>query len=436
MKHIKFHTSVLLITLISLVSCTNFTDNINDDPNKFGSAPADLLLGNAQLSMITLSSSQSARVAGIFTDQFTGSDRQFIPLNSYTTSNGDYDDIWNDLYVEGATNAYLAIQASKEAGNAVLEGVAEINLALLMGEAAALFGDVPYKEAFSPAEFPQPAYDSQIDVLNSVQTLLTSGISKVGNTPVSTYGGARFNSTATWETIAHSLKARYFLIAKNYPDALSEAKKGISSSSENLMAAHSTNSGSGNLFWQFIIEQREGYLTVDGSHLSKLVKGTTPRLLATPGETQRAAVYFDGTELNTKTGGVFAEDADFPIISFIETKLIEAEAAHRTSGDALTPFNVVRTKLATVYNGIFPATTSSGNTLLNEILEEKYISLIGSLQVFHDTRRTNNLIGVPIKNPNTTVLPERFLYALTELNSNTNIPISLVGQYYATKVNQ
>ncbi|QFZ53872.1 RagB/SusD family nutrient uptake outer membrane protein [Oceanihabitans sp. IOP_32] len=438
MKQIKLYTLSLFMAVLTLASCSEYTDGINDDPNAFTSAPAELLLGNAQLSIITLSESQAARVAGIFTDQFTGADRQFIPLNSYTTSNTDYDDIWSDLYVEGATQADLAIKKAAEEGNTVLEGVAEINLALLMGEAAALFGDVPFTEAFDAQAFPEPNFDAQADVLNSVQDLLTSGISKVGSTPVSIYGDLRFASNgATWAEVAHSLKARYYLVAKDYPSALAEARLGISSSNGDLVASHSSTVGAKNLFFVFTKVEREGYLTTEGSHLYNLVSGATPRLLATPGETQREAYYYaDNVNPNTASGGVFAEDADFPIISYIETKLIEAEAAQRTGDDALTPFNAVRTELAGIYGGAFPATTSTGATLLEEILEEKYISLIGSLQVFHDVRRTNNLIGVPIKNADTPILPQRFLYPLNEINSNTNTPATSVGLYDTTQVNQ
>ena len=46
------------------------------------------------------------------------------------------------------------------------------------------------------------------------------------------------------------------------------------------------------------------------------------------------------------------------------------------------------------------ATTSTGVNLLMEIFEEKYLSMPGSLQIFHDVRRTNNAIGVPIKGTN------------------------------------
>ena len=202
-----------------------------------------------------------------------------------------------------------------------------------------------------------------------------------------------------------------------------------------IQASHGTATGAKNLYFQFIVEQRSGYLTVSGSHLYNLVNGNTPRLLATPGETERAKKYFDGTELNTGKGGYFAEDSSFPIIDYIETKLIEAEAAHRSGEDALTPFNDVRGQLALDYSGSFPDSSSSGDMLLKEILEEKYISLIGSLQVFHDVRRTKNLIGVPVKVNDKTKIPQRFLYPQSEINSNESFP-GLKDLFEETPVNK
>ena len=69
-----------------------------------------------------------------------------------------------------------------------------------------------------------------------------------------------------------------------------------------------------------------------------------------------------------------------------------------------------------------------------EILEEKYISLIGSLQVFHDARRTNNILGIPIKSPTATSLPQRFLYPQSEIGSNENFP-GVIDLFTATPVN-
>lgn len=434
-KTIKF--IYILVIIASISACSNFTDGINDDPNNFTDSPAELLVGQASLEIIKLSESQASRVSGIFTDQFTGSDRQYIPLDSYLTTAADFDDEWDDVYVNGLVQAKLAEDKAREDGNIVLVGVAQIQQALIIGEAAALWGDVPFTEALVYGEFPHPNYDAQTSVLNAAQSLLDDGLSNVASATVSGAYGTPFfvSNSATWAEVAHSLKARYYLIAKDYPMAYSEAQMGISSSSGDLLASHTSATGAKNLYFQFLVEQRGGYLTATESHLRKLVQGETPRVLATPGEAERNAVYFNGSELNSNTGGYFAIDASFPIISYIETKLIEAEAAQRTGADATTPFNDVRMELANVYGGDFPPTTASGDDLLIEILEEKYISLIGSLQVFHDVRRTENLIGVPIKGSGNTKIPQRFLYPQIEINSNENFP-GIVDLFVETPVNQ
>ena len=424
----------LIISVGALFSCNDFTEGINENPNEFTSSPAELLIGQANLAMVKLLESQSSRLAGIYTDQFTGSDRQYITYNNYIATAGDFDDDWDDLYVDGFAQAKEAEKKAKEDGNLILQGVAQIIQGVLIAEAAALWGDVPYLEALNVIDYPNPKYDSQASVLAAAQDLFDSGISNVGTVEVNNYGSPVL-SGGSWAEIAHSFKARYYMITKEYPKAYTEAKLGISSPINNFLALHGTATGAKNLYFQFIVEQRSGYLTVSGSHLFNLVNGNTTRLLATPGETERAKKYFDGTELNTGKGGYFAEDSSFPIIDYIETKLIEAEAAHRSGEDALTPFNDVRGQLALDYSGSFPDSSSSGDMLLKEILEEKYISLIGSLQVFHDVRRTKNLIGVPVKVNDKTKIPQRFLYPQSEINSNESFP-GLKDLFEETPVNK
>ncbi|MEN8125665.1 MAG: SusD/RagB family nutrient-binding outer membrane lipoprotein [Bacteroidota bacterium] len=435
MKTIK--TYILLFALgFSLFSCSNYTDGINENPNTFTSAPGDLLIGQAELTLVKISASNSSRYGGIFTDQFTGSERQYETVNNYGVVAGDFNDAWGDLYTRGVAQAKLANDSGVEAGDILLVGVSQIIEALLMGEAAALWGDIPYSTAFDYTNYPDPTYDTQQSVLEAVQNLLNDAITNVGDATVaSVYGQPVFvGNGAKWAEVAHSLKARYYLITKDYSNALSEAQQGISSASASLLSSHEDATGARNMYWQFVEVDRSGYLTVTDSNLQKLLDGRRERLLTTPGDADRIAVYFDGNELNTSDDGEFAADAPFPIVSWIETKLIEAEAAQRTGGDATTPFNDVRDHLAATYGGDFPHSTASGNDLLAQILEEKYISLPGSLQIFHDTRRTNNLIEVPIKGIGFTTIPQRFYYPQIEINANDNFP-GLIDLFTPTPVN-
>ena len=113
-------------------------------------------------------------------------------------------------------------------------------------------------------------------------------------------------------------------------------------------------------------------------------------------------------------------------------------AANRT-GDAgdITAFNEVRTDLETQYEtGSFPATTSTSGSdeLLKEIIEEKYICLIGELQPFHDVRRTNNILGIPAKVGST--IPQRFIYPQVEIDTNPNVPSPLPTLFDKTPINK
>jgi len=441
MKNIK--TYILLFAMgITMISCSNYTDGINENPNAFTSAPGNLIIGQAELEVVKLSGSNSSRFAGIFTDQFTGSDRQYITVDNYDVVAGDFDDAWDDLYSDGATQARIANEEGVKSGDKLLVGVSQIMEGLLMGEAAALWGDVPYSTAFDYTNNPNPTYDSQASVLDAVQKLLSDAANNVGPdaSVASVYGSPIFvGNGAKWQEVAHSLMARYYLIAKDYTNAYNHAKLGISSPNGSLLSSHTSASGSENLYFQFIIYERGGYLTVNGSNMFKLITGAKARLLDTPGDAERAAVYFEvtpnGDELNTSDGGYFAIDAPFPIISWEETKLIEAEAAARTGGDALTPFNEVRDHLADVYGGDFPHSTASGDDLIAQILEEKYLTLPGSMQIFHDTRRTNNMIGVPIKGVGHSSIPQRFFYPQVEINANDSFP-GLVDLFEPTPVNK
>lgn len=436
----KISLILILVFSAAIISCESYTEDLNTDPNNFGSAPGELIIGQAQLGWMQLATSNGARYAGIFMNQFTGEDRQYVTVNLYSTTAGDYDDLWEDAYVSGIAQAKLTENLALEAGNLKLAGIAQICEAAMYGELTALFGDIPFTEAVNPDEFGTPVYDSQADVLNGVQTILDAAITNVGNAASSLYAGNRLSSNATWAQIAYSLKARYYLIAKDYPNALINARKGIRQEAESLMTLHTTSTDTENLYYQFTVDERDGYLGATDSHLVNLLKGTAPRAITTPGDAERYNNYFDANGelviLNVSGSGYFAETASMNIISYEEVLLIEAEAANRTgdNGD-VAAFNEIRAHLATKYDASFPSTSSASGSsaLLKEILEEKYITLVGELQPFHDVRRTNNLLNIPAKTG--TAIPQRFIYPQVEIDANPNTPSPLPTLFDKTPIN-
>ena len=75
--------------------------------------------------------------------------------------------------------------------------------------------------------------------------------------------------------------------------------------------------------------------------------------------------------------------------------------------------------------------------LLDEILEERYITFYGQIEGFNDVRRTRKeVIGVKLLPNSGSKLPERFLYPQSEIDTNPNTPSPLPGFFEPTEVNQ
>jgi hypothetical protein len=439
-----------IITGVLLFSCEKPVEGLNDNPNAFTDSPISLLLNHTLLNLTSIAEAEPARFATIFTDQFTGVDRQYGSLNIYTTESSSYEEVWEDFYGRGISQAQITKQKAQDGGNALVEGQALILEGYYFAEAALVFNDIPFSEVNS-LDFADPNYEQQEVVLRAAIDLITQGVSKVGSA-----AGANnvFATTSTWAQIGNALKARYLLALGEYQNAHDAAVlANFSSTANDWSIKHSVANYGENLFWQFEVEQRGDYLKVENSYMSRLLKSTESiyRGHAKTDETARYNYYVaaNGLSLNTTTTGFAAQTRAFPVISFEEVQLIIAEAAARLdlNDNALAALNKVRVsnagKFKSKYDAYVVADFQTGgmaangastlkNAMIKEVLFEKYCSVIG-LPTFQDVLRTNNLIGVPIKNSNAPSIPQRFLYSAAEQSSNSNFP-GLVGQYVKTDI--
>ncbi len=438
----KTFKNIMMVFAAGLLatSCTQILSgpNLEDNPNTVGTASTLDLINQAEIVSAYLAESDAARYGGINANYITGIDAQWIGYEQYTYAPDDFDQLWSNLYVEGITQARLAKEQATVEGDVDGLGYATLLEAFQLGELATSFGDVPDSEAAGASD--APTYDSQAMVFTHVQELLSEVIANAAsaNQYISDSSGGTI-STSSLGQVANSLKARYYLNTKNYPMALSAANAGISSPNGGWNTVHADANGAQNLFWNFAVLARPENTTPLDSYLEDLVdpSGPVSRQLATPGEAERYAFYYDTAgDYNLAEGGIFAVDASLPIISWHETRLIAAEAAFRTTGDgpARNALNAVRAQLATEYGGSFPASAAAGNQLLMHILEEKYITIYPSPSTFHDLSRTGNALGVRVKTGNQ--LPQRFLYPQIESDTNPNAPASFPGLFTPTPINQ
>jgi hypothetical protein len=471
MKRISISTLLLFVLIFS--SCKKIVEDVNINPNSPTDAPADLILNGAQVSSIVFYEGDFARLAGMWAKSFTGADRQYISLNSYVTTAGDYDNTWSTAYRGVIAPCQLIIDKSTTINNKIMIGIAQVMQAQAFGTLTSLFGDIPFSEAVNPNKFPAPKFDKQVDVYAGIQTLLDNAIanlsSEVGITPGTKdifFGG----NTQSWVKVANTLKARYYLHTKEYAKAVVAASNGISSASGNMMAPHGESYLTDfNLYYSFCAYDREAYMSAEEAYAPRLLDPTSEDYRGNTKTDEEArgnylyilggGIYFGGNEpnilsafegfwgiSNPEEDGFFGGVTSFPLVTYEENELIKAEANIRNgnASDALNALNAFRAYMSnggyigSYYQDEFDLKyeayedadfeaggmenngESKNDALLKEIVEERYVTLIGQIEQFNDVRRTKNLLG--LKPVTGSSIPQRFLYPQSEINTNANTP--------------
>ncbi|MCB0563244.1 MAG: SusD/RagB family nutrient-binding outer membrane lipoprotein [Phaeodactylibacter sp.] len=451
---------LLGFALLSFSACSDFVDSYQEDPNNASDAPIEAVLNAAFTGTIIAHEGEDARLACMWSRQFTGSDRQYAALELYGVNAENFD--WDKYYLV-AENSKIVIDKSAATNDKLASGIARTLQAHSYGMMASMWGDIPYTQANKFLEFPDPAYDPQSDVYNDVQTLLDQAISDLSGTPTSSgiasldfyFGG---NATK-WSQVASSLKARYALHLGQYSTAINSATKGVKSVGDEWIIPHTTGSYNQdqNIYYSFGQSDREGYMTANNAYLPAILD---PANAAYRGnnktdESARFAFAFTGEEssYDLNYDGMWAATASFPLVTVIENELIMAEAEWRGNSDpdaALTHLNNVRAMLAAQFpagkyepytladfdNGGIASRPglSRNDALLYEIMEEKYVSLMGQMEVFNDVRRTDNLLELPPTSGSQ--LPQRFLYPQEEIDANVNTPNPIPDLFEKTPINK
>lgn len=464
---------IIIFAAVTLgVSCSKVYDGQNVDPNNPTNVNAETLLKGIELANITVQVSHIQRITGMWMQQYKGTTLLYQSLGEYNISGEESNDTWQYIYQSIAKQA--AVIREKLPTNKSYSGITKIIEANALGTAAALYGDIPFSERANDA-FPVPKFDKQLDAYAGIQVLLDEAIADL--TPVSASAVIAndifFNGkSTTWIKVAYTLKGRYYLETRQYQQAYAAALLGISSTtlSWKFYPPALVPDGDYNLLNTFI-DQRGGYLATTGSYLhDNLLKAgqTGNRNNAKTNEDARAKYYkITGTSANNELG-VARKDAPMPLVTYEENLLILAEAGYRANGfaEGLTQLNKLRAVLrnniglaalpptgGTIKYDDYVATDfdaggienmdniAPGTALLREIIQERYVTLYGTILPFNDARRLrkaeNNLnVPIPFNNPTATAYPERVIYAQTEINSNPNLPSPIPGLFVKTQVNQ
>ena len=480
------------LTMLS-TACDNFLTGPGIDQNPNGttelSKPGPLYTSIQALQSVQFEG-QLARSALMYMQQISGNGRQQVGYDRGFIAPPDIDTYFSAVYGTSRTitggGGLLDIrkmeQLGHRLGDSIYVGIGKVYEALVMGTAADLWGDVPYREA-ADSNNETPAFDPQLQVYQDVLAQLDSAITvylavqlgglnagPVADAAEIIYGGRdAADLQATYLEVAHSLKARFYMhLAEvdpaNYALALAEVPQGISSPDNDMLWFHDLSPTGQSVWWQFqatrtdiapgaalieILKRRIAQGLEDDARLNFYFTPADPpgapndffgyRPAGSTGLVTTGGVYDgDGSALGHYSGFTFIDpnispgDFRHPIITWAETQLIGAEAAFHAGGQGAAQPYLDAVRANRVYGSTggatvtFPALGSVPATLQN-IMEEKYVTLFLNMEVWNDYKRTclpSLAFAAPVgsNQPATTPIPGRLPYGQTEINANPNTP--------------
>jgi len=418
----NFLKIILLMIFVSQWGCKKFMD-VNVSPNDPQTVSVDFMLPAIQVSMFQDNNGHLARLTSMLLHHSAGTDRQYQAYDlTYNITESEIDNEWNNLFAHTLMNATQLIQKADAGGNPWYAGIGRIIKAFGLGLATDLWGDIPNSEAFKGVENLTPKYDSQQQVYQDIQKLLSDAITNL-NQPANKnvikpgsndliFGG----DISKWKILAYILKARYANnLSKKNPSGsatealqyVNEAKNLGASNASDMYAIFGAAATNNNLWFQFLSD-RDGYISMGKFFIDLLLNTNDPRI-SFYAEVNDSGIYYgadpggenfyDGGWSKINMNTLAGPDSPIPMVTYTELLFIEAEAQKRLGNEAaasaaydaaitasLEQCNVSATDIA-IY---LSAHGSNGNPVtLEQIMTQKYIALFTNIQAYTDWRRTN-----------------------------------------------
>ena len=427
---LRYYAGLILLTGLGLAvtSCEDYLGgDTNVDPNR-----TDEITLEAYLPTILDATAESHYYAGYETGQVAQH------LANYFSAGADIHEEfrivngWTLLYLRAMANARLLQEQAEEQASPHYAGVAKILQALNLGLATDNWENVPFTEAFAGTENLTPVYDPQQTLYETViPGLLTSAIadlqadesvSSPGNDDL-IYGG----DLDQWIKTARVLQARF---------AIHLINKGAAQAAGNALAAlEAAAYGSNDDDFQLEYDERNlnpwharvalaintGNFTVaPAAQVVDMMNGALydvvdPRL-PIMFDLNDSDTEYEGMVNGTETGNTvnLTEDtwygsADAPLlmVTYAETKFIEAEARFLANGGTVGSVGSTEEAYQAYLDGIEAhmdkvgvaaeekeayladpqVAVGAANLTLDRILKEKYIALFLNPEAWVDLRR-------------------------------------------------
>ncbi|HEB61673.1 MAG TPA: SusD/RagB family nutrient-binding outer membrane lipoprotein [Bacteroidetes bacterium] len=446
-KIIKLGIFTLMIALIS--SCSKWIDpNINIDPDAPSEVTMELLVPSieANLAYAVVGGNDVTRPQAMWMQQLTGIARQSEAQGRYLFRSNNVSNLWSSIYASVGMDATQLIKQAADKASPHVAGVAKVLLALDLGMATDMWGDIPYSEAFNGKDNLTPAFESQENIYKSIGALLDGAISDLSSSDNAVDIGGDFiygGSTQDWINAANALKARYFIHLSEldantaYAAALAAANTALDGGFSDMKFDWATSETGANPLYQFMRDR--GDVVMGSTLIDMLNESNDPRLPALATFADDTTIYIGSTmtalDATASKPGPAVASNESPTFFMMKAEVyfIKAEAEMGTDEAAAKADikNAMNASMASY--GVDPGTwvddyytanidTKSGADLKKELFKQKYIALFYQQEVWTDFRRTNNILGLT-PNPNADKdFPARYPYAQSSIDYNPNTP--------------
>jgi hypothetical protein len=413
---------------LTFTSCDRFLGNdTNVDPNRTQNATLPTLLAAA----IEATSNNHYLVAST-TSLFTQHMASYFVGGSDSHYEERMSDAWTGIYLTALTNLDIMVKQAAVQNAPHYVGVGKVLQAINLGLATDTWGDVPFSRAFEGIDNLSPSYDPQQSTYLTIQQLLDEAIVELQKPTSTLTPGAddlayrSGDNLSKWIRAAYALKARY---------ALHTSKKGLEGPTKALeflpMAFKSNDDdlqmvynsviknpwhtsialaiGTGN----FTIGPSEQLVeTMNGTSYPGLVDPRLPRMFDRGTSTAPFSGILNGDasggNTNLTANTYYAqENSPVPMITYAETKFMEAEAEFLVRGGNRTSVGSTQKAYDAYLAGIEahmlkigvpdaeriaylsnPAVAvGPGGLTLELIMKEKYIALFLNPEAWVDVRR-------------------------------------------------
>ncbi len=442
---IKALLSLTLILTLFFSACEQWIDpEINIDPDNPVEVPVPNHMPYVQADLaFTMGGFDVVGPVAIWTQHVAGQDRQASAYQSYNFKTSDADNIWSQMYSGLMMDLKVILDKAEnpDAPARQVAGVGKVMMAICLAYTADTWGAAPYDEAFQGLDNLEPAFNTQQELYDRVNTLLTEAIADLQVTE-SLQNNISLTSDfylseitpdgrdyTKWVMAAYTLRARYAMhLTKvggvDYAEVLSDLQNGITTIDDDMQFEYGTPTSENNPLYKFIIN-RSGYVGNNQFFQGIMLDDSAG------GADNYGAVDPRASLLTWSTDGFWtSRAAPVALVQATEAMFLAAEAEFRREDevgarDSLK--NAVAMSMAK-YGVSDPtwmagfeaaADAASKEDLLELIMTQKYIHMFLQYEAWNDWRRT----GYPALTPNVgSDIPRRFPYPGDEILFNPNTP--------------